>query len=165
MSINAKDLNAKDFNAKDLRVGLLFVAIGAFFGIYGYATTAIGTPARMGPGFFPVILSGVLAALGALIIIGAFAGGRSARVAVPWRALALVLLAPMVFGLALRGFGFIVAVFATVTVSALASPRMGIVHALMLAAGLTVLCVGIFSYGLGVPVVLVGPWLTPWLGG
>ena len=165
MSVNAKGVNAKEFNAKDLRVGLLFVAIGAFFGIYGYATTAFGSPARMGPGFFPIILSGVLAGLGGLIVIGAFTAGSSARLAVPWRGLALVLLAPIVFGLALRGFGFIVAVFATVTVAALASPRMGIVQALMLAAGLTALCVGIFSYGLGVPVVLVGPWLAPWLGG
>jgi hypothetical protein len=150
-------------NAKDLRVGLLFVAIGLGFGVHAWLGIRIGTPARMGPGFFPVVLSVVLVGLGALIAGRAIGASPSqpGRVAwrVSWRGLALVLAAPVVFGLTIRGLGFVPAVAAAGLIASLASRDTGLARAVLIALGLTALCVAIFIYGVGVPTPLFGPWL------
>ena len=46
--------------------GLMFMAAGAAFA-WGATTYPIGTAARMGPGYFPLVLGVLLALLGAVI--------------------------------------------------------------------------------------------------
>ena len=146
-------------NFKDLRIGALFVAIGLAFGVHAYFNIAIGSPSRMGPGFFPMILGSALAFLGVLICIKALREAPVAITFAPWRALALVLLAPVFFGLAVDGLGFAPTVGATALIAALASRDNGWRRAAVTAAGLTLLCVAIFIYGLRIPVRLFGTWL------
>jgi hypothetical protein len=147
-------------NFKDLRVGALFVAIGLFFGLYAYGKITMGTPARMGPGFFPVALSILLVALGLAICVQALRAAPSAMALVPWRALVLVLAAPVFFGLMIDRLGFAPTVAVTALIAAFASRDTGWRRALVIAAGLTALCVTIFIYGLGIPLRLFGPWLV-----
>ena len=49
---------------KDFFAGLLFMALGIAFAL-GARTYNVGTGARMGPGYFPLVLGVVLALLGA----------------------------------------------------------------------------------------------------
>ena len=53
---------------KDILSGLIFLGFGAAF---GYAATGypLGTAFRMGPGYFPLVLAGVLALLGVAIVV------------------------------------------------------------------------------------------------
>jgi hypothetical protein len=51
---------------KDIVSGLIFIGFGAAFG-YAASGYQLGTAFRMGPGYFPLVLAGFLAVLGATI--------------------------------------------------------------------------------------------------
>lgn len=145
---------------KDLLAGLIFVAFGLAF---GYAATGypLGTALRMGPGYFPLLLGGILTLLGVAIMIeGIVDGERGAIGPIPWRGAILVFSALIFFGYSVRGLGLVPALFVAVFLTALASRRNGPLLALLLAVGLTLFCVLIFIYGLGLTLPLLGPWLA-----
>jgi hypothetical protein len=58
-----------------------------------------------------------------------------------------------------RGLGFVPAIFLTTMIAALASLRMKLPAALLLAVAVTVFSTAVFSYGLGLPFRRFGPWL------
>jgi hypothetical protein len=58
---------------KDFWAGLMFIAFGLFAAIFAYANYQMGTAVRMGPAYFPAVLGGLLAVLGVLVLIEAFA--------------------------------------------------------------------------------------------
>ena len=145
-------------NIRDIGAGLIFIAIGLLFGL-GSIGLEIGTALRMGPGYFPLVLAGLLVALGLIILAQGFGQPTPGRVAVPWRGLVLILAAPVVFGLTVRGLGLVPAVMLVALISAFASQRMPVLLAFVLSVALTIFCVVVFSLGLGLPLRLFGPWL------
>ena len=145
-------------NSKDLSAGLLFVAIAALFA-FQTRDLDMGTPLRLGPGAFPLLLASVLGLLGLIIVAQSFRNPVTHEMTIPWRGIVLIVLAPVVFGLTVRGLGLIASIALVVAVSAFASRRMSARLAIALVAGLTVFCVLVFSLGLGLPLRLVGPWL------
>jgi hypothetical protein len=145
----------------DIMAGLIFVAFGLAFAIASLRYE-LGTPLRMGPGYFPLVLGGILVLLGLLTVgkgltAGAGAEGRLGNV--PWRALVLIVVAVLFFGLTGRGLGIVPATAVTALLTALASYRTGILAAVAIAAGLTVLCVLVFVLALQLRLPLFGPWL------
>jgi hypothetical protein len=146
------------FDVKDIGAGLIFIAIGVLFAL-GSLELELGTPLRMGPGYFPLVLAGILVALG--LAIAAQGVGRPAteRMAVPWRGLVLILATPVVFGLTVRGLGLLPALLLIVLISSFASRRMSLPLALALCVGLSLFCILVFNLGLGLPLRLFGPWL------
>jgi hypothetical protein len=146
-------------NHRDLLLGAIFALIGAGF-VIAARGLEMGTPQRMGPGLFPLILASVLMLLGIVIAAQAFFTAEEPIGKVPWRGLVLILAAPVLFGITIRGLGLIGAVALAIATSTLASRRAGLVLAGLLTLGLTVFCVLVFSYGLGLPVPLRGPWLS-----
>ena len=147
------------FNVKDFGAGLIFIAIGVVFGL-GSIGLEIGTALRMGPGYFPLVLAGLLVALGLAIVARSFGHEATGQVVVPWRGLVLTLAVPIVFGLTVRGLGLVPALALAVLISAFASRRMSVPLALALSLGLTLFCILVFSFGLGLPLRLFGPWLV-----
>ena len=145
---------------KDLLAGLIFIGFGLSF---GYATLGyqIGTALRMGPGYFPLVLSGIMVLLGVIILVQSFASGPDETPVgrVPWLGLLLIIGALVFFGYTVRDLGLAPALFVTAFMSALASRHTGVVGALLLAAFLTVVSMLIFVYGLGLPLAMFGPWL------
>jgi hypothetical protein len=145
---------------KDILSGLIFVGFAAAF---GYAATGyeLGTAFRMGPGYFPLVLAGLMALLGVLIVAkGVTAAAAEGEIGpVPWRGVVLILAALVYFGAGIRGLGLVPSLFGAALLSALASRSNGPVSALVIALALTLLCIMIFHYGLGLPVPLLGPWL------
>jgi Tripartite tricarboxylate transporter TctB family len=147
--------------ATDIVAGLIFVVFGLAFAITSLSYE-MGTPLRMGPGYFPLALGGILVFLGLLIAGKGFisSSGAEGRISgVPWRALLLIVLAVLFFGLTVRGLGLVPATAVTAMLAALASSRTGILAAVAIAAGLTVLCVIVFVLALQLRLPLVGPWL------
>jgi hypothetical protein len=57
-----------DIARRDFLSGIVFVGLGAVGAIvaYGYS---IGTASRMGPGYFPLVISGLLVGVGAILIV------------------------------------------------------------------------------------------------
>jgi hypothetical protein len=146
---------------KDLLAGLIFIGFGLAF---GYATLGydIGSALRMGPGYFPLVLSGIMVLLGVVITVQSFATGPDDTPIgrVPWLGLILITAALVFFGLTVRGLGLAPALFVTTFMSAFTSERTGVVGALIMAAGLVAISMAIFIWALGIPLQVVGPWLN-----
>jgi hypothetical protein len=145
-------------NSKDLSAGLLFMAVAGLFAL-GTLELDLGTALRLGPGAFPLLLAGALALLGAIIVAQAFRHPARHVMTLPWRGIILIVLAPILFGLTVRGLGLVASIALVVAVSAFASHRMSLKLAVILTVALTVFCVLVFKVGLGLPIRLVGPWL------
>ncbi len=137
---------------------VLFIAFGAFFGI-GALGLETGTAFRMGPGYFPLVLSGLLVLLGVVLMVQAMRVGGEPLGPIAWRGMLFILPAPVFFGLTVRGLGFVPAIFLTALIAAFASHKMKPAVALLLAGVLTVFSVVVFSYALGLPFQRFGPWL------
>jgi hypothetical protein len=134
---------------KDFFSGLMFTLVGAGFA-WGATNYNVGTGARMGPGYFPLLLGIFLAVLGAFITfyslvehtedgepVGAFA----------WRPIVYILGANIVFGILLAGLpsigvppmGLIAGIYALVFIASKAGDHFVFKDVLILA---TVLAVG-----------------------
>jgi hypothetical protein len=146
------------FDRTNAFCGALFVAAGLFFAIQSL-DLEIGTAFRMGPGYFPIVLSGVLILLGLIIVIQATRVEGEPVGPLAWRGMVLILPAPILFGLTVRGLGFVPAIFVASFIASFASTRMTVVMALVLSVLLTIFSVAVFSYGLGLPFERFGPWL------
>lgn len=139
--------------------GILFILFALFFGLQSLGLD-IGTAFRMGPGYFPLVLSGILLIFGVLILLSAFRGTTGAPLGpLAWRGLLFILPAPVFFGLTVRGLGFVPSIFVTTLIAALASLKMRLHWAVLLAAAVTVFSTLVFSYALGLPFRRFGPWL------
>ena len=145
-------------NTKDVSAGLLFIAIAALFAL-GTQELDFGTARKLGPGAFPLLLAGALGLLGLVIVVQAFRNPATHQMVIPWRGILLIVVAPVVFGLTVRGLGLVASIALVVAISAFASQRMSARLAVMLTVGLTLFCVLVFRIGLGLPLKLVGPWL------
>jgi hypothetical protein len=144
---------------KDLLAGLIFVGFGLAFG-YAALSYETGTALRMGPGYFPLILAGIIIVLGVVTLLQSASGPDKTPIGrVPWLALMLILGGLAFFGLTVRGLGLAPALFVSTFLSAFASERTGVVGALAIAAGLALISMLIFVWGLGLPLRIFGPWL------
>jgi len=139
---------------KDLAAGLLFVGFGAVAIVAG-SDYPMGTAARMGPGYFPRILGGLLVALGAAIALGALRpNGTPIAFGSPMPA-AIVLAAVVLFGVAAPLLGLVAAAFLVVAISARASSEYRMKESLISGAVLAAAAAAIFVYGLGLQ---LAPW-------
>lgn len=118
---------------RDFFSGLMFLVVGIAFA-WGATTYNVGEAARMGPGYFPLMLGIVLAALGAFIIFESLVvetedGEPIGKWA--WKPLGFVIAANLVFGILLGGLpsiglpymGMMVAIIALTFVAALAGDK------------------------------------------
>jgi hypothetical protein len=146
-------------NRKDATAGALFIVLGLGFGLNAWLTLDLGTNLRMGPGYFPMVLSGALIILGLVVLFHAFAADDEPWGHIPWRGLFFILLGPVVFGLTLGGLGLVPSLLLLTFITSFASIRVGPLLAIALTIGLTIFCVAVFSWGLGSPIRLFGPWM------
>jgi phosphatidylglycerophosphate synthase len=115
---------------KDFLAGLMFTIVGIAFA-WGATNYTIGEGARMGPGYFPLMLGIVLAVLGIIITFTALVvetedGDKVGAIA--WKPLCFIIGANVLFGILLAGlpklgvpaFGLIVAIYGLVFVASLA---------------------------------------------
>ena len=135
---------------KDFCSGLIFVAIGLGFVLLAQSYR-LGTMHRMGPGMFPMLVGGVLAALGVVITLRALAFAGDPLPRFQARPLAISLLAIASFGLALQWLGLAAAVVALVLIGGCASREVRLRENVPLAAAMVVFSIAIFVWLLGLP--------------
>ena len=134
---------------KDFFAGLMFTTVGAAFAL-GATSYTVGEGARMGPGYFPLMLGIVLAALGAFVMFESLVVETADGEKVgpwAWRPLGYILGANLAFGVLLGGipkigipsFGLILAIYALVLISSKAGDEFRLRDVLILA---TILAVG-----------------------
>lgn len=144
----------------DAAAGILFILFALFFSLQSLGLE-LGTAFRMGPGYFPLVLSAVLLGFGLLILFNALkTTGNATGGVLAWRGLLFILPAPIFFGLTVRGLGFVPAIFLTTLIAGCASLKMKPQGALLLALIVTLFSTLVFSYALGLPFRRFGPWLT-----
>lgn len=139
---------------KDFFSGLLFIAIGVAFA-WGATNYNIGTGARMGPGYFPLILGICMAILGAGITFEALVvetedGEKIGSWA--WKPLFFIIAANLTFGLLLAGlpsigfpaFGLIIAIYALTFIASLAGEEFSFKAVFILATILAIMSYAAF---------------------
>ncbi len=139
----------------------IVLGVGAFIMALDYRT---GTLHRMGPGIFPLIVSGLMAILGVALAVQAVVAWRLRRVSgaqsgllpdfVAMRALIITMVSLLVFALLIRTAGMMIAITAMVFIATRAQPGRPILSSLVLSISLAVLCAAIFVYGIGIPISL-----------
>ncbi len=136
------------YRSKDLWAGLLFTTIG-IAALLISQDYPLGTPRRMGPGFFPTILGWLLVALGLAIALrpGQSFNRPSLREVRPFLTIAAV----VVFAVIVDRVGVVVSTCALVVVNALGSPVRSWIETLALALALSAFVTVVFVYGLGLP--------------
>jgi hypothetical protein len=140
---------------KNFATGVLYMAVGGGFAA-GATFYNLGSPDRMGPGYFPFWLGLLLAAIGAIVLFASLRTGTKAD-ALPrldWKALGWILLAITLFGVLLMRLGFVASLVILVLVSSRASHEFRWTGALLNALVLVAMCLGAFVYGLGLQLPL-----------
>jgi putative tricarboxylic transport membrane protein len=138
---------------RDVLAGVLFIL---FAGVIDWnaGKLDLGTAGRMGPGYFPMMLAGLLGLLGLIVLAGGLRYDGPPLQKAEWRGLALVTASIVVFSVALEPLGFLAAVFLSGLLSVLASRPVRPVGAALLIAGLMIFCAVVFVKLLGMPVRL-----------
>lgn len=134
---------------KDFFSGLMFTIVGAAFAL-GATTYTVGNGARMGPGYFPLMLGILLAILGAVILFKALVvqtadGEKIGKWA--FRPLAFVILANLLFGVMIGGLpsiglpamGMIMGIYVLTIIASMADGHFKLKEVLILA---TILSIG-----------------------
>ena len=140
---------------KDFLAGLMFIGIGGTAMIIA-RDYPFGSALRMGPGYFPTVLGGILLVFGLWVLIQGLLKQEPVRRTWSVRALIILPLTALVFGYMMEHAGFIPALLVLSVMAATASPQFRFLEQSMLAIGLTVLSVALFIYGLGLPYPLFG---------
>jgi len=143
----------KDFNA-----GLMFIAFGLIFALVA-KNYPMGSAVRMGPAYFPTILGWLLVFLGVIVFIQSFITEDEPPKNVDLRALLWILGSVVAFALLVGplNMGLVAASLVIVVMSAYGGEEFNWRDAILSAVILSVACVAIFYYGLGLPFRLF-PW-------
>ncbi len=114
-------------NHRDFWSGVMFVAIGVIFAV-GATNYSMGSSARPGPGYFPLILSVILALLGLVELFKAMtieSEGGNPIGKVAWRPLIVIVLAIAIFGATINLLGMIIAIPILIIITSLAGDEFG----------------------------------------
>lgn len=145
---------------KDFWTGVIYVVIGvsAFVIARNYA---LGSAARMGPGYFPTAVALLLTAVGVAIVVRSFFRQGELIDRFAWKPMLLVLGSIVAFGILINRAGLVLAAVVLVLGCAAASERFRIGWLPVLGmAALIAFCVIVFVIGMGIPMPLIGPWFS-----
>jgi putative tricarboxylic transport membrane protein len=144
-------------SAADFWCGMIFIAIGVAFMALA-SEYRMGTAARMGPGFFPTLLGGLLAVLGLTLSIPALVRAGEAFPRLHIRPTLTLLASIVVFAVLLEPLGFVLAALVLILIGGFADPDLRLVESAAVAVFLTGFSVVVFVILLGLPFEL---WPAP----
>jgi putative tricarboxylic transport membrane protein len=155
-------------SSQDLATGLLFIAVGVAALLIG-ADYPLGTAQRPGTGVLPRILSWCLIGTGALVCLKALVTPGPGLGAVAWRPALMITLAVIAFALMIDRLGLALTMLAAMTLTALGTPETRWREYALFAAIMLAIGIGVFRYGLGMPISVLPrdlagtlPWGLPW---
>ena len=115
----------------------------------------LGTALRMGPGYFPMILGGVLILFGVVLILRGLRSDQKIQGQWSIRALVVLPISMALFGVLIDLAGFIPAIVGLVFLSSASSRECKFFEVLSLSVSLSVISVILFIWGLGLPYPLI----------
>jgi hypothetical protein len=144
-------------NPKDFWTGIIYIAFGVA-ALYIARDYGWGTPRKMGPAFFPGMLSVLLIVIGIISLVRSFVRPGTPIGRFTIKGVLMVTGATVLFGLIVRGAGLLIAMPVLVIVSAYASHKFSWRTSIMMAIVLTASCILVFLKGLGIPLPILGSW-------
>jgi hypothetical protein len=144
---------------KDFYAGLMYALVGAA-AVWICRDYTLGSAVRMGPAYFPTLLSILLIMVGVASLIRSFFRRGEGIKPFAWKELSLVLGSIVLFGLVVRVAGLAIALVLLVVISAWASPLFKVKTAILLAVVTTALSLLVFVKGLGLPFAILGTWFA-----
>ena len=155
---------------KDFFSGLMFMGVGIAFA-WGATTYTVGTGARMGPGYFPLMLGILLAIIGAVMafkatVVETVGGDKIGKWA--WKPLVFILLANFTFGVLLGGLpsigvpamGLIIAIYALTIIAGMAGDQFSLKSSILLATALAVGSYAAFIWALKLQIQVWPTFIT-----
>jgi hypothetical protein len=135
---------------QDFGAAVLFLTIG-IAGIYFGQDLTFGTAARMGPGYFPTLLSCIIVAIGAIVGLKSLAIEGPPIEPIKLRPIVFILVAVLAFGFLIEQIGLAITTTALAIFAAYARGNVNLKETVLLAVGLAVFAVAVFAYALGQP--------------
>ncbi len=143
---------------RDLIGGVLITTAGAASMYHSLTAFSVGTAARMGPGYFPALVGGLLMLCGIMILIPALL--REGPMPIfEWRPLLWISLSMLAFALLVLPFGLVPAIIAQTILAGISDCKLSWRGSLLLAGGLSVGATLVFKFGLG---VILPTFAWPW---
>ena len=159
--IPCEETSLKIKSQRDFWSGLMFLVVGIVFAI-GARYYSLGNSAHPGPGFFPLLLSVIMAILGAVVIFKALTieaedGDPIGDIA--WRPLIVIVAAITFFGMALPRLGMVVTIPLLIIITSFAGDEFHWKGVLLNGVVLTLGSWVIFVWGLKL-IIPMWPWFV-----
>jgi hypothetical protein len=145
-------------NNRDFFAGLVYITTGAV-GMIIALDYPFGSALRMGPGYFPTVLGGMMIAFGVAVLLMGVKNNEKIKGGWSIRALIVLPIAAVVFGYVMEHVGFIPALALLIPLAAASGNEFKWKEIIPLTIGLIVISLSIFIWGLGLPYPLIkGLW-------
>jgi uncharacterized membrane protein len=142
------------YKKKDFWAGVMFLVFGGG-AMISSRSYPFGSTLRMGPGYFPTMLGGILILFGIYVMLRGLRSDEKVQANWSLRALIVLPLSIVVFGILMELLGFIPALTALIFVSAASGKEFKLKEVLLLTLLLGVSSVAMFVWGLGLPYPLI----------
>lgn len=135
---------------KDFWAGLMFIGFGLFFLVVS-GNYQMGSAVRMGPAYFPTVLGGLMAVLGAIVFLQSlvFQGEKVPKLS--FKPIFFISLSLVLFGYLLKPLGFVLALVVMIFVSAFGGHEFKAKEVGILTVVLVICSVLVFVKGLTLP--------------
>jgi putative tricarboxylic transport membrane protein len=145
-------------NNRDFLAGLVYIGTG-IAGWWMALDYPFGSALRMGPGYFPIVLSGMMIAFGIAVLLMGVKNNEKIKGNWSIRAMIMLPLSAVLFGILMEEIGFIPALAVLIPAAAASGRDFKWLEVVLLTIGLIILSLGIFIWGLGLPYQLIkGVW-------
>jgi hypothetical protein len=135
---------------QDFGAGAVFVVIGIAGMVFG-GDLPMGTASRMGPGYFPILLSVLIVLLGLIVGARGLTVDGPAIERIHLRPLLFIVAAVVASGYLLNWFGLALTSVAVTLVAGFARRDADLRETLLLGAGIGLFAVAVFVYALNQP--------------
>lgn len=129
----------------------MFAGFGAFFVAWSFAHYQMGSAVRMGPGYFPAVLGGLLVLLGVMVLLQSLAFDGPKVEAFHFKPLVLVCVSVVAYGYLMQPGGLAVATAVAVIIGAMAGNEFKWREVWIVALVLVVFSYLVFVKGLTLP--------------
>ncbi|MGK9052987.1 tripartite tricarboxylate transporter TctB family protein [Xaviernesmea oryzae] len=135
---------------QDFGAGILFILFGAI-GLYVGSDLTFGSARNMGPGYFPMIICGLIILIGLIVTAKSLSLEGPAIERIQFRPILFILLAIAAFGIFIAQIGAIISSILLILFAAYARREVNFVETIVFAVCTAAFVVIIFVYALGQP--------------
>jgi len=135
---------------QDFGAGILFILFGAI-GLYIGSDLTFGSARNMGPGYFPMIICGLIVLIGLIVTAKSLSLEGPAIERIQFRPIIFILLAIAAFGIFIAQIGAVISSILLIVFAAYARREVNLVETLIFAVCTAAFVVIIFVYALGQP--------------